>query len=257
MFAHTHWAWGGHRGVASLNPGSGSNLWKKTARASNLVISALPVHSTSFSPKSISPNKDGTNVWNCEKTWLVIRWIVFRPDISATVDRSLKTNYLPTYLPPNPSSVLSLFLPLNVALPIPHQPIPSETWIKVSQSLKFQRMVSYLCVYVYYRNAWCKWPKAAGGAVWLPSRISRRFWRTVKQTSTATWAVTLIYLFYFILQTLLSISGKLGRLTWVRLQQLQEQRHRSPTSACWVFLCFHYLFIFIHFMPPRPETGGF
>ena len=143
--------------------------------------------------------------------------------------------------------------------------LPSQSPISpspVKHELRSAKVWSFrewylICVCVYYRNAWCKWPKAAGGAVWLPSRISRRFWRTVKQTSTATWAVTLIYLFYFILQTLLSISGKLGRLTWVRLQQLQEQRHRSPTSACWVFLCFHYLFIFIHFMPPRPETGGF
>ena len=30
--------------------------------------------------------------------WLVIRWIVFRPDISETVDWALKNNYLPTDL---------------------------------------------------------------------------------------------------------------------------------------------------------------
>ena len=39
--------------------------------------------------------------------------------------------------------------------------------------------------------------------------------------------------------TLLSLPGNSsGRLTWVRLQQPQEQRKPSPTSACWVFSCF-------------------
>ena len=40
------------------------------------------------------------NVWNREQTltWLV-RYIVFRPDVSETVDWALKSKYLPTYLP--------------------------------------------------------------------------------------------------------------------------------------------------------------
>ena len=37
------------------------------ARASCLLISAFPVHSTSFSHKT-SPNKRLRNVWKCEKT---------------------------------------------------------------------------------------------------------------------------------------------------------------------------------------------
>ena len=36
---------------------------------------------------------------------------------------------------------------------------------------------------------------------------------------------------------IIPFSGNLGRLTWVRLHQPQEQLP-SPRSACWVFSCF-------------------
>ena len=45
--------------------------------------------------------------------------------------------------------------------------------------------------------------------------------------------------FIVILSTLLSLPESSGSLTWVRLQQPQEQRCiPSPTSACWVSSCF-------------------
>ena len=47
---------------------------------------------------------------------------------------------------------------------------------------------------------------------------------------------------HLFLYTLLSLSGNLDRLTWVRLQQLQEQRYpvlRVPAGSCHVSVIHH------------------
>ena len=58
----------------------------------SLLLSAFPVHSTSFSPKPFQPKTAkmaGT---------VKIRSNVFHPDMTKTVDWALKTNFLPTSL---------------------------------------------------------------------------------------------------------------------------------------------------------------
>ena len=55
----------------------------RTARASSLQISAFSVHSTSFSPKPLQIKTEISAT--VKKLWLVIRIIVFRPDITKLV----------------------------------------------------------------------------------------------------------------------------------------------------------------------------
>ena len=52
-------------------------------------------------------------------------------------------------------------------------------------------------------------------------------------TARCLWVFLVCFLY-----TLLFLSANSGRLTWVGLQQPQEQALPSPTRACWVVSCF-------------------
>ena len=54
----------------------------------------IPLGMTCRSCQMSSPQL--RNVWNCERLWLLIRWIAFRPNVTKMVTGHLHTNDLPT-----------------------------------------------------------------------------------------------------------------------------------------------------------------
>ena len=101
-----------HSGNPGLSKGPSFETWSRSIALHSMICllpgrlacssSAFLVHFTSFSPKPLQ-----RQTGKCLELWkdfgLVIRWLVFCPDISKMVDWVLIINdlliYLPTYLP--------------------------------------------------------------------------------------------------------------------------------------------------------------